>query len=81
MGITPNKDISAQKKISSKQNINKISPKKGWLALSPLLVFLGLYFASSIVAHDSYKVPISAAFLLASAYGIIISKTFLFPAP
>ena len=46
----------------------------GWLALSPLLVFLGFYLVSSIIAHDFYKIPISAAFLLASIYAIIICK-------
>ena len=40
---------------------------KGWLALSPLLVFLVVYLVSSLVARDFYKVPIAAAFLIASA--------------
>lgn len=46
----------------------------GWLALSPLLVFLCIYLISSIIAEDFYKVPISAAFLLASVYAIAICK-------
>ena len=49
-------------------------PMSGWLALSPLLVFLGLYLVSSIIANDFYKIPISAAFVLASIYGILICK-------
>ena len=46
----------------------------GWLALSPLAVFLGLYLVSSIIANDFYKIPISAAFLIASIYAIIICR-------
>ena len=47
----------------------------GWLALSPLLVFLAVYLAGSIVAHDFYKVPVAAAFIIASAYSLIITRS------
>lgn len=50
------------------------TPMSGWLALSPLFVFLCLYLASSIIANDFYRIPISAAFLLASIYGILICR-------
>ena len=46
---------------------------KGWIALSPLILFLCLYLVSSVIAADFYKVPIAAAFLLASAYAVIIT--------
>ena len=46
----------------------------GWLALSPLLVFLCVYLVSSIIAQDFYKIPISAAFLIASVYAMLITK-------
>ena len=46
----------------------------GLLALSPLLVFLCVYLVSSIVAQDFYKIPVSAAFLIASVYALIISR-------
>lgn len=46
----------------------------GLLALSPLLVFLGVYLASSLIAHDFYRIPVSVAFLIASIYGLIICK-------
>ncbi len=46
----------------------------GLKALSPLFVFLGLYLISCIIAQDFYAIPISAAFLLASVYAIIICK-------
>lgn len=48
-------------------------PMNGWIALSPLFVFLVLYLVSSIVARDFYKIPISAAFLLSSIYAVIIT--------
>ncbi|MBR1406174.1 MAG: Na+/H+ antiporter NhaC family protein [Bacteroidales bacterium] len=44
------------------------------LALSPLVVFLALYLVSSLIAKDFYKVPVASAFLLASIYGILISR-------
>lgn len=47
---------------------------RGLLALSPLIVFLGVYLVSSFVAKDFYKVPVVAAFLLASAYALFITK-------
>ena len=46
----------------------------GWLALSPLFVFLGIYLISCIIANDFYKIPISAAFLLASVYAVLICR-------
>ena len=49
-------------------------PLNGWLALSPLFVFLSVYLISSIIAHDFYKIPISAAFLIASVYAIAICR-------
>ena len=32
---------------------------KGWLALSPLLVFLTFYLVFSLLANDFYSVPIT----------------------
>lgn len=43
---------------------------KGWFALTPLAVFLVVYLVSSLAAGDFYKVPIAAAFLVASGYAI-----------
>ncbi|MBP3202934.1 MAG: Na+/H+ antiporter NhaC family protein [Bacteroidales bacterium] len=47
----------------------------GWLALSPLFVFLVVYLAGSLVAHDFYKVPVAAAFIIASAYALLITRS------
>ena len=53
---------------------NTASKHHGLLALSPLLVFLGVYLASSIIAHDFYAVPMSFSFLIASVYALCITK-------
>lgn len=49
---------------------------KGWLALSPLFLFIILYLVLSIVAGDFYKVPMTVVFLIASIYAIAISGGF-----
>ena len=46
----------------------------GLLALSPIIVFLVVYLVSSLLAGDFYKVPVSAAFLLASVYAVGITR-------
>lgn len=43
-----------------------------WFALTPLVVFLAVYLVSSVVAGDFYKVPIAAAFTIASIYAIAV---------
>ena len=46
----------------------------GWLALSPLLVFMAVYVAGSVLAGDFYKVPVAAAFIIATAYAMLITR-------
>lgn len=46
----------------------------GWLALSPLAVFLVAYVVTALVAKDFYKVPVAAAFILASAWGMLTTR-------
>ena len=55
---------------------NSSTPKRpgGWWALSPLMVFLALYLVTSIVMNDFYKVPITVAFVVASCYGVLITR-------
>ena len=50
-----------------------MSDRKGLMALSPMLVFVVLYLLTSIIAGDFYKVPITVAFMLSSAYAIAMS--------
>ena len=52
----------------------KGSVSKGLLAVSPLVVFLLVYLVSSVIAGDFYKVPVSAAFLVAGAYGVAVTR-------
>lgn len=53
---------------------NEVSSPQGWLALSPIVLFLVLYVAVSIILDDFYKMPIAVALLIASAWAIIISR-------
>lgn len=54
--------------------MKSISAKQGWMALSPLLVFLTVYLVSSAVASEFGKVPVSMAFLVAAVYAVLITK-------
>ncbi len=75
MSITPDKYLKElYKGVRSRWAGHEAKPMSGWLALSPLIVFLCVYLVSSIVAHDFYRIPISAAFLLASVYAIAICR-------
>lgn len=42
-------------------------------ALSPMLVFMAVYLVGSLLAGDFYKVPLTVAFLAASAYAVCIT--------
>ena len=51
--IIPNKYISElSQSLKKKSERYNAAPMSGWLALSPLAVFLGLYLVSSIIADD-----------------------------
>lgn len=52
----------------------KVTYLKALRAISPLLVFLLLYLATSIILQDFYKVPITVAFLISSIYALAITK-------
>lgn len=76
MGIIPARHIAEQiGSLGRKLKGNKDKPINGWLAISPLIVFLAVYLVSSIIAKDFYTVPVSAAFLIASVYAVIISRS------
>lgn len=47
---------------------------KGFFALSPVVVLLIVYLFGSMIAGDFYKIPITAAFLLASVYAISVTR-------
>lgn len=54
--------------------MKQISPIRGLLALSPMIVFLLLYVAVSAIIGDFYKIPISVALLAASMWAILIYR-------
>ena len=47
---------------------------KGVLALSPIALLLTVYLAGSIIAGDFYKIPITAAFVVAAIYAIAVMR-------
>lgn len=49
-----------------------ISTRRGLLALSPVALFLVLYLVVSIVIGDFYKMPLSVALVIASAWSIVV---------
>lgn len=57
----------------SEESKTPVSNARGWLAISPLLVFIIFYLGLSLILGDFYKVPIAVAFLVASIYGIAIT--------
>lgn len=46
---------------------------RGFIALSPLVIFVTLYLGVSLVTGDFYKMPISVAFLTASVFAVAVS--------
>lgn len=75
MGIIPDRYIKELfNGVKSKWAEHDARPMSGWLALSPLFVFLCVYLVSSVIANDFYSIPISAAFLTASIYAIAICR-------
>ena len=52
-------------------NVKRIN---GWLALSPLAVFLCLYLVTSLLMSDFYKMPVTVAFMLSACYAVAITR-------
>ena len=57
---------------TSEKNIRRKT--SGWIAVSPLLVFLAIYVISSLIARDFYQIPVASAFLIASCYALCITR-------
>lgn len=47
---------------------------RGWIILSPLFVFFLLYVGCSVVSGDFYTMPVTVAFLAASAWALLVSR-------
>ncbi len=50
------------------------SHRRGLWVLSPLLVFFLIYVVASVLVGDFYKMPVTVAFLAASAWAFVVSK-------
>ena len=53
---------------------NRISHRRGLLAISPIIVFLAFYLVVSIVIVDFYKMPIAVALVIASMWAVLIFR-------
>jgi Na+/H+ antiporter NhaC len=51
-----------------------IKTRQGLLALSPIVLFLGLYLIVSIIIGDFYKMPISVALVVSSVWAVAIYR-------
>ncbi|MFI3240279.1 MAG: Na+/H+ antiporter NhaC family protein [Bacteroidales bacterium] len=46
----------------------------GIISLSPIIVFILFYLGSSLAVGDFYKIPISISFIIASIWGVIVTR-------
>lgn len=53
---------------------SRVPASKGWLALSPVFVFLLSYVAVSVIIGDFYKMPISVALVVSSVWAIAVYR-------
>ena len=65
---------SDMKHSSSTRELPIRQHSRGWLILSPLLVFFLLYVGVSVVSGDFYTMPVTVAFLAASAWALLVSR-------
>ena len=52
--------------------------KRGFIALSPVVILLAVYLIGSLLAGDFYRVPIAVAFVVAAIYGLFLLKGYNF---
>ena len=53
---------------------NETDKARGWLAISPIAVFIIVYLGASLYVGDFYKMPISIAMLVASIWAAVTIK-------
>lgn len=53
---------------------DRISHRRGLLAISPIIVFLAFYLVVSIIMGDFYKMPIAVALVIASMWAVSIFR-------
>lgn len=64
--------------VSTDTQTGHLTTAKGLLSLSPIVVFLVLYPITSLIIGDFYKVPLTVAFIGASACGFLTSRSLTF---
>ena len=52
--------------------------KRGWIALSPIVVMLVFYLVGALLVGDFYCIPIWSAFLVATVYALFLLKGYSF---
>lgn len=52
----------------------KTDAMSGIMALSPVIVFLGIYLAVSLSAGDFYSMPIAVALVFAAVWSVVVSR-------
>lgn len=52
--------------------------KRGFIALSPVVILLAVYLIGSLLAGDFYRVPIAVAFVVAAIYGLFLLEGYNF---
>ena len=61
--------------MTKKQSSTKRRPRRnGWLAVSPLLVLVGLLVGLSLITGDPYKVSLPVVFIATAAYALITTR-------
>ena len=55
-------------------NNQTLHQNRGWIALSPVIVFLLLYLVVSLACGDFYKMPISVALLAGSMWAVLLFR-------
>ncbi len=56
-----------------KKSSNKMN---GWLALSPIFVFIAVYLLAALFARSFYAIPITVPFILATVYSFAITHRY-----
>lgn len=56
------------------KTMERISHKRGMLAISPIILFLVFYLIVSLIVGDFYKMPIAVALVMASVWSVLVYR-------
>ena len=74
MNLHKKRNSASKTDVLREEPLKTIKHEPNLWALSPLFVFLGLYLVTSVIVNDFYKVPITIAFMISSAYAVAITR-------